>query len=144
MHLPKNYEHNTVAYTGTHDNNTTRGWFEALPDSQKQIVRNYLGRSSDAPGGVTSALINTVWSSPAALAIAPLQDLLDLGAEARMNVPGRAEGNWQWRSTEDMLSGPAFNRLSDLTRASGRQNNLAANAGAAGAAHCEPISSTVN
>jgi 4-alpha-glucanotransferase len=88
--------------------------------------------------------MDTVWSSPAALAIAPLQDLLDLGAEARMNVPGRPEGNWQWRSTEAMLSGPAFDRLCDLTKVSGRQNNLAANAGAAGAAHCEPIPSTVN
>jgi len=88
--------------------------------------------------------MHIVWSSPAALAIAPLQDLLDLGAEARMNVPGRAEGNWQWRSTEHMLSGPAFDRLCDLTRDLGRQNNLAANAGAAGAAHCEPIPSTVS
>jgi len=141
-HLPQNYMHNAVAYTGTHDNNTTRGWFESLPDSQKQIVRNYLGRSSDVPGGVTAALMHMVWSSPAALAIAPLQDLLDLGADARMNVPGRAEGNWQWRSTEAMLSGPAFDWLFDLTKVSGRQNT--SNAGAAGAAQSEPIPSTVS
>jgi 4-alpha-glucanotransferase len=143
-HLPQNYVHNAVAYTGTHDNNTTRGWFEALPDSEKQIVRNYLGRSSDEAGGVTGALMHMVWSSPAALAIAPLQDLLDLGADARMNVPGRAEGNWRWRATEEMLTGPAFDRLCDLTKVSGRQNHLAANAGAAGAAQSEPIPSTVS
>ncbi len=124
-HLPDNYVHNSVGYTGTHDNNTTRGWFEALPDGQKQIVRNYLGRSSpDERGGVAAALMRRLWSSPAALAIAPLQDLLDLGAEARMNVPGRAEGNWGWRCTEDMLSGPAFDRLSDLTGISGRRNPI--------------------
>ena len=60
------------------------------------------------------------WSSAAALAMAPLQDLLNLGSEARMNVPGRAEGNWRWRCTEDMLSAPAFERLRDLTKTSNR------------------------
>jgi 4-alpha-glucanotransferase len=60
------------------------------------------------------------WSSPAALAIAPLQDLLNLGAEARMNVPGRAEGNWSWRSTEELLSTADFHWLRDLTRSSNR------------------------
>jgi 4-alpha-glucanotransferase len=143
-HLPQNYVHNSVAYTGTHDNNTTRGWFEALPDGQKQIVRNYLGRSSDASGGVTAALMQLVWSSPAALAMAPLQDLLDLGTEARMNVPGRVEGNWQWRSTEDMLSDSAFDRLRDLPRVSGRRNELAANARAADATHREAIPLTMS
>jgi 4-alpha-glucanotransferase len=129
-HLPNNYVHNSVAYTGTHDNNTTRGWFEALPDSQKQIVRNYLGPQGGDPGTVTAALMRLAWSSPAALSIAPLQDVLDLGAEARMNVPGRAEGNWRWRCTADMLSGPAFGWLNDLTRASNRGrsgNNYPAN-----------------
>ena len=60
------------------------------------------------------------WSSVAALAIAPLQDLLNLGAEARMNVPGRAEGNWSWRCTEELLSAADFHWLSDLTRSSNR------------------------
>jgi len=60
------------------------------------------------------------WSSVAALAMAPLQDLLNLGREARMNVPGRAEGNWRWRCTEDMLSAPGFQWLRDLTKTSNR------------------------
>lgn len=119
-HLPKNYVHNSVAYTGTHDNNTTRGWFEALPDSQKQLVCNYVERRSNDSGEVRAALMRLVWSSPAALSIAPLQDLLNLGAEARMNVPGRVEGNWGWRCREDMLSGPAFGWLEELTRDSNR------------------------
>jgi len=60
------------------------------------------------------------WSSPAALAIAPLQDLLNLGIEGRMNVPGRAEGNWNWRPTEELLSAADFHWLRDLTRSSNR------------------------
>jgi 4-alpha-glucanotransferase len=67
------------------------------------------------------------WSSPAALAIAPLQDLLNLGCEARMNVPGRTENNWRWRCTESMLSGPAFGWLGELTRSSGRATDAAKN-----------------
>jgi 4-alpha-glucanotransferase len=66
------------------------------------------------------------WSSPAALAIAPLQDLLNLGAESRMNVPGRASGNWRWRSHEDMLSHPAFDWLRELTERSMRPGARAA------------------
>ena len=67
-----------------------------------------------------SMLINLAWSSVAALAIAPLQDLLNLGNEARMNLPGRAEGNWRWRCTEDMLAPAAFQWLHDLTKTSNR------------------------
>jgi 4-alpha-glucanotransferase len=126
-HLPHNYVHNAAAYTGTHDNNTTRGWFEALQDSQKQMVRNYLGRSSGANGGVTASLMRLAWSSPAALAIAPLQDLLDLGAEARMNVPGRTEGNWRWRCTESMLSNAPFGWLRELTSVSRRWSDVTEN-----------------
>ncbi len=124
-YLPHNYVHNAVAYTGTHDNNTTRGWFEALPDNQKQIVWNYLGRSSGESREIAAALIGLAWSSPAALAMAPLQDLLNLGSEARMNVPGRTEGNWGWRCTESMLSGPAFGRLHELTKTSQRSSGPA-------------------
>ncbi len=123
-YLPQNYVPNTVAYTGTHDNNTTRGWFEALSDGQRQVVWNYLGRSTGENGEISAALMGLAWGSRAALAIAPLQDLLNLGAEARMNVPGRVDGNWRWRCTENMLSGPAFGWLRDLTRNSGRSHEL--------------------
>jgi 4-alpha-glucanotransferase len=121
-HLPNKYVHNTVVYTGTHDNNTTRGWFEALPDDQKQNLWNYLGRSAGESRDAAAALMRLAWSSPAALAIAPLQDLLNLGAEARMNVPGRPDGNWRWRCTETMLSDAPFEWLLDLTRVSNRSN----------------------
>ena len=119
-YLPHNFVHNTVAYTGTHDNATTRQWYEELPDYQRQNLWNYLKR---APGTVADAapeLMRLAWSSPAALAIAPLQDLLNLGSEARMNVPGRADGNWRWRVREDMLSANAFQWLRDLSESCNR------------------------
>jgi 4-alpha-glucanotransferase len=119
-HLPRNYAHNMAAYTGTHDNNTTRGWYEELTDGQKQVIWNYLGRSSGESTEVAPAMMRLAWSSPAALAIAPLQDLLNLGAEARMNVPGRTDGNWRWRCTEAMLSQSTFGPLRNLTRVSNR------------------------
>ena len=119
-YLPDRYVSNTVVYTGTHDNNTARGWFEGLPDYQRQNLWNYLKRPAGDSSEAAPALMHLAWSSSAALAMAPLQDLLNLGEEARMNVPGRAQGNWRWRSTEDMLSAPAFQGLRDLTQASSR------------------------
>ena len=104
-HLPENYTPNTVVYTATHDNATTRGWFEGLTDRQRRIVWDYLKRPGGTSDKAAWALIELAWSSSAALAMAPLQDLLNLGSEARMNLPGRAEGNWRWRCTEDDASG---------------------------------------
>src|SRR5579864_8540254 len=114
-YLPHNFVHNTVAYTGTHDNATTQQWYEELPDYQKQNFWNYLKRAPGTSVDAAPELMRLAWSSPAALAIAPLQDLLNLGSEARMNVPGRADGNWRWRVREDMLSPRALQWLQDLT-----------------------------
>ena len=119
-HLPSNHVPNAVVYTGTHDNPTTRGWFESLSDSQQRDVWKHLNRPAGKSSDVAPELIRLAWSSTAALAIAPLQDLLNLGSEARMNVPGRAEGNWSWRAAEEMLSDPAFEALRELTNASRR------------------------
>jgi 4-alpha-glucanotransferase len=119
-HLPRNYVPNTVAYTGTHDNATTRGWYEELPDPQRQNVWRSLGRSEGEASEIAPALIQQAWESAAALAIAPLQDVLNLGNEARMNVPGRADGNWRWRCTREMLSTRALEWLGELTHLSGR------------------------
>ncbi len=117
-YLPENYSADAVVYTGTHDNDTTRGWFEALQPNQREHVWNYLNRRPGESGEIAWELIRLAWSSVAALAIAPLQDLLNLGTDARMNVPGRADGNWAWRCTEEMLAAPAFERLRNLTAAS--------------------------
>jgi 4-alpha-glucanotransferase len=124
-YLPNNFVHNTVVYTGTHDNDTTRGWYESLPDWQRQNFWNYLGRPGGEAQEAAWDLIRLAWSSPAALAITPLQDVLRLGTEARMNVPGRADGNWRWRCTVDMLSGPAFQSLREVTEMSHRTVSIA-------------------
>jgi 4-alpha-glucanotransferase len=119
-HLPQHYVSNLVAYTSTHDNNTTRGWFEELQGQSRQRVLKYLNRPGGDSRDVTTALMQTVWSTAAALAMAPLQDVLNLGSEARMNLPGRAGGNWRWRCNEEMLSAPAFEQPRDLTKATNR------------------------
>jgi 4-alpha-glucanotransferase len=94
-----------------------------LADQQKQNVSAYLGRSSLDSGEVTAALIQLAWSSVAALAIAPLQDLLNLGSGAEINVPGNPEGNWRWRCTEEMLATLDVQRLRELTLKSNRHLN---------------------
>jgi len=119
-HLPENYVTNAVVYTGTHDNPTVRGWFEDLPAEQQNRVWKYLGRQGAQASDAAPALIELAWSSEAALAMVPLQDILNLGREARMNVPGRPDGNWQWRSTKQMLSDAAFERMRDLTKTAKR------------------------
>ena len=123
-YLPDNYVTNAVVYTGTHDNPTTRGWFEELPDHQRQNLWKYLKRPAGDSGEAAPALMRVAWSSVAALAMAPLQDLLNLGREARMNIPGRPEGNWCWRCTEAMLSDGDFEWLRDLTKNSNRSGAL--------------------
>jgi 4-alpha-glucanotransferase len=120
LHLPDNYVTNTVVYTGTHDNPTTREWYEDLPDAVRRNLWSYLKRSGRQGRDAAPALMQLAWSSAATLAVAPLQDLLNLGPEARMNVPGRAAGNWNWRATEDMLSVSAFRWLQELSKTANR------------------------
>jgi 4-alpha-glucanotransferase len=122
-YLPNNFVPNTVAYTGTHDNAPTRQWYQELPDYQRQNFWAYLKRTPGEASEAASALMTLGWSSMAALAFAPLQDLLNLGAESRMNVPGRASGNWRWRSPEGMLADRAFDWLQELTDASKRSGS---------------------
>jgi 4-alpha-glucanotransferase len=121
-HLPRNYTANAVVYTGTHDNNTTRGWFDELPADQRHHLQAYLKRTAIESADAAPALLDCAWTSSAALAIAPLQDLLNLGAEARMNVPGSAQGNWAWRCTREVLAAaePRFGELAGLTHRTGR------------------------
>jgi 4-alpha-glucanotransferase len=121
-HLPENYTANTVVYTGTHDNTTTRAWFDALPDNFRRGARSYAVQSgAETTAEVAWDFIRLAWSSKAGLAMAPLQDLLNLGVEGRMNVPGTATGNWGWRCTESMLDPSIFQQLRQLTSASGRR-----------------------
>jgi 4-alpha-glucanotransferase len=119
-HLPENFVSNAVVYTGTHDNLPTRGWFEDLSDAQRKSVWNYVRERGAKSAEIPRALMEVAWSSAAALAIAPLQDLLNLGSEARMNIPGHPEDNWRWRATEQMFSDPVFEWLRGLTKNSNR------------------------
>src|ERR1700747_3383828 len=119
-HLPENYSTNTVVYTGTHDNNTTRGGFKTLSEGEREKIRGYLNRANCDGSKIAEELVRMAWSSVAALAIVPLQDLLNLGAEARMNLPGSADSNWSWRLTENMLDASVFQRLRDFTAGSNR------------------------
>jgi len=119
-HLPENYSAQTVVYTGTHDNNTTRGWFAALPEKERRRVLSYLNRAEGQSDGIPGELLGLAWSSVATMAIAPLQDVLNLEGQARMNFPGSAVANWRWRATEEMVHSGNFMRLRDLTATSNR------------------------
>ncbi len=116
-YLPHRYERNCVVYTGTHDNDTTRGWYEAAGDGERDFCRRYL-----AVGGEDIAwdLVRAAWRSVADMAIAPLQDLLSLGTEARMNVPGQPEGHWRWRAPRGALTERLAARLRELNLLYGR------------------------
>jgi 4-alpha-glucanotransferase len=116
--LPFNYPRNAVVYTGTHDNDTTVGWYYQLSEHEKHNLHTYLGGIS--PDGVQWDLIRLALSSVANLAILPLQDLLGLGGDARMNTPGKAEGNWGWRYRPEMISDEVRDRLRTLTHTFGR------------------------
>lgn len=124
VHLPENYPVNAVVYTGTHDNPTSREWFLNMRKHERWCLWSYLKRPHGEAREVAPALMRLAWSSPAALAIAPLQDVLNLGREGRMNLPGTSEGNWRWRATTEMLSASNFEFLKDLTHVSNRWSNL--------------------
>src|SRR5262249_24994479 len=117
-YLPHHFIKNTVVYTGTHDNDTTRGWFASSGEDLRDRVRRYLGRDAH---DVSWDLIRLAWASVADYAIVPLQDLLDLGTQARMNTPGRREDNWSWRFSDGALHPGIFDRLAELTVLYGRE-----------------------
>ncbi|XP_061372610.1 4-alpha-glucanotransferase, chloroplastic/amyloplastic [Gastrolobium bilobum] len=94
-HLPHNHEGNQVVYTGTHDNDTIEGWWEALNQEEKSNVLSYLSLTKE--DGISWALIRTALASVAQTAIIPMQDVLGLGSSARMNIPATQFGNWGWR-----------------------------------------------
>lgn len=110
-YLPDHYEKNCVVYTGTHDNDTTVGWSLKLNDYEKHNVYEYLGFPSTS---LNCALIQAAFGSVANLAVVPMQDILELGSEHRMNTPGTAEGNWRWRFQWDQLSAERAQRLGHL------------------------------
>jgi len=116
--LPHNYPRNCAAYTGSHDNDTTRGWYETdAKPAEQDFARRYM--HSDGRD-IAWDLIGLVFASVADTAVAPLQDVLDKGTEARMNLPGRIAGNWGWRFTEGELTQQHAARLEELATLYGR------------------------
>ncbi|MCS6773922.1 MAG: 4-alpha-glucanotransferase [Thermoflexales bacterium] len=115
--LPHNYVRNTVAYLGTHDNDTTCGWFAKLDPNIRQQVLDYTGTNGHE---IHWDLIRILMMSVADTVIFTMQDLLGLGSEARMNFPGRSEGNWQWRFTWDQVAEGIALRLRKMTQTYGR------------------------
>jgi 4-alpha-glucanotransferase len=107
----------TVVYTGTHDNDTTAGWYAKLDPDEQALVDGELGSTADT---INFDMIETAWRTPAVLAVTPLQDVLGLGTEARMNTPSTTGGNWTWRITGDALIADRARYLADLNRATGR------------------------
>ena len=117
LFLPHNYIHNSVVYTGSHDNDTSKGWYNQLDDNTKNHVRKYLKCSGN---DIAWDMIRSALASVSELSVIPLQDILSLGSEARMNFPGKANGNWQWRFEEKNLTEFLAIRLKDLTEIYGR------------------------
>jgi len=109
--LPHNYVNNCVVYTGTHDNDTVRGWYERVEEEEIDFYRRYLERDGSQ---VAWDLIRASWASVAVFALAPLQDFLNLGNEARMNYPGNPSGNWSWRFTTGSLSPELRDRIYEI------------------------------
>ncbi len=118
-YLPHNYVRNCVVYTGTHDNDTTVGWYGSLPECERAVLQAYLGHH---PDDISQDLIRLAWGSVATIAIAPVQDLLRLGSESRMNIPGVGEGNWEWRLLPGQLTEEACKELQFLTAFYGRMS----------------------
>jgi 4-alpha-glucanotransferase len=116
-HLPHRYPPNSVVYTGTHDNDTSRGWFEKAGGEERQRALDYLGGHGRE---IEWDLIRAAFTSVANTTIVPVQDVLGLGSEARMNTPGRVEGNWRWRLGPDDLDPARATRVRRLAELTGR------------------------
>ena len=118
QYLPHNFTTpNCVAYTGTHDNDTAHGWWAALERKSKRFAQHYLGHRGDHIGW---DLIRLAFASIANTAIFPVQDLLELDSDGRMNIPGSQDGNWNWRMEPNALTSHIAERLRELTETFGR------------------------
>jgi 4-alpha-glucanotransferase len=122
-YLPANHLEHAVVYTGTHDNDTTLGWWHSLDDGTQAQVASVVMVGAQNPSTAQQmpwALIEAAYASPARLAMIPMQDLLGLGSEARMNVPGTASGNWTWRFEWSQIDSELAARSRRLAVVAGR------------------------
>jgi 4-alpha-glucanotransferase len=116
-HLPHMHERDSVVYTGTHDNDTAMGWYTSLPQDTRRVVDFFLRLT---PGSMPDAIIRAALGSVGELAIIPMQDLLALGSEARLNTPGTVVGNWSWRLPHGALNDDLARHFAELNRVYGR------------------------
>lgn len=117
--LPHNHERDYVVYTGTHDNDTTAGWYARRSEAERDVIRRYLARGDHE---VPWELVRQAFASPARRAVLPMQDLLGLGSEARMNTPSTVGGNWSWRVSARQLTDELAGRLRELGQLYGRSS----------------------
>ena len=115
--LPHNFVQNCVAYTGTHDNDTSIGWFDTASQQEAKYCKEYFHSTGE---DIAWDMIRSIWSSVANIAIAPMQDFLRLDNHARMNFPGKPGGNWGWRMQDEQLSPDLVAQIADLNRIYGR------------------------
>jgi 4-alpha-glucanotransferase len=125
IHLPHRYTPDTVAYTGTHDNDTTQGWWNSINDATRTAVETYVGPLAQTGANARPVwpLLRAVEGSVAQLAIVPVSDLLELDSAARMNTPSVGAGNWAWRLSEGALTPEIAQRLAALTEVTDRDND---------------------
>jgi len=119
-YLPHTYPTHCVVYTGTHDNETCMGWFKTAPKESVKYAKEYLNLTKEE--GYNWGMMRAAWSSVADMAIVPMQDLLGLGSEARMNEPSTLGKNWKWRASEDQITGKLASKLYKYTEMYGRLN----------------------
>lgn len=124
LHMPHNYISNSVAYSGTHDNNTLFGYLWECSDSERKRVLDYCGFGGGDWGKACPYLLRAVFASPSALAVFPIQDLLMYGSDTRMNTPGVASGNWSYRITKEQLSGIDRDFFKSLNSIYKRRGNI--------------------
>lgn len=122
-YLPHNYYNNCIAYTGTHDNDTFLGWYSETGSPEEAVIaKKYLGLNKEE--GYNWGFIRGVWNSVSDIAIAPMQDFLNLGNEARMNFPSTLSGNWQWRAQKNSYDNELASKIYDLTNNAGRCSSI--------------------
>jgi 4-alpha-glucanotransferase len=119
-HRPANHVENRVVYTGTHDHDTARGWFESLNRARQEAVRSEFGAYGIRERQPWWGLIRLAMASPARVAMIQMQDVLGLGSEARMNKPGSASGSWRWRMEAGAFNRAMARRLREITSEAGR------------------------
>lgn len=123
-YLPHNYPTNCVVYTGTHDNDTVLGWMKTAPKSAVKFAKEYLNLTKEE--GYNWGMMRAAWSSVADLAIVPIQDLIGLGTEARINEPSTLGDNWKWRATEEQITGVLAKKIRKHMEMYGRLNVVSA------------------